>query len=112
MEVTLLDSNKNYVTVLPGYGSSTLSYLVDPETLGTTKYSILFWDETYNDFNGGWIQLPLLPDNPNTDDFYQLLHSDNPSDQRTIIAPIYQFGNSRIQVSTNFTGIFVLVRDQ
>lgn len=112
MEVTLLDSNKNSVSILPGYGSSTISYLVDPKTLGKAEYSILFWDENFNDSIGGWIKLPLLPDNSKTDDFYQLLHPDSPSDQRTITVPVYEFGKSRIQVTTNFTGIFILVESK
>ncbi len=86
--------------------------MIEPETLETTEYSILFWDETLNDFKGGWIQLPILPDNPTTDDFHQLLHPDNPKEQRTIITPVHQLGDSRIQVSTNFTGIYILVQEE
>jgi hypothetical protein len=110
MKVLIANDGK-WVNVLPRQSSETISFVVDPDE-STNNYAILYWDHTLNENKGGWLELPLLPAVSNTRAYHQPLHPEDPSDQRMVIVPVYELGNSRIQASLNFTGIFVLVQKE
>jgi len=51
-----------------------------------------------------------MPEPASVENYNQSLDPNDPSDQRVVIVPVYRLGNSRIQVTTNFTGLFVLAK--
>jgi hypothetical protein len=109
MEVIVMNGSQE-VTVLPRNSSNTISFLVDPETSLDAIYSILYWDPNTNKGEGGWVSLPVMPVTASVENYNQSLDPSDPSDQRVVIVPVYKLGNSRIQVTTNFAGIFVLAK--
>lgn len=109
--VTLRNAKEELI-VLPDYSSQTISFSVDKNSSSTTNYSILYWDPTMNNDEGSWLKLPLMPTLSTSLAFDQPLHPEHPSDPRVVNVPVYKLGDSHIQVSTNFTGLFVLVKDK
>ncbi|CAG1013498.1 hypothetical protein ANAEL_04719 [Anaerolineales bacterium] len=96
----LIDAEGNIL--LNEDGTVTVKFMIPTDARGR-RHSILFWDATLNDGQGGWIQLPP----------YEIgtsfpLNPDNPDDPRTIISGVKQVGDT-VTVTVNFPGIFVLV---
>jgi hypothetical protein len=109
LEVILVNARRE-INILPGNASNTISFLVDTDSFSTTNYSIMYWDQALAKYQGGWVELPILPKAATASDYDQPLHPENLSDQQVVYVPAYKMGTSRIQVTTNFTGIFVLVK--
>ncbi|MFZ5908925.1 MAG: right-handed parallel beta-helix repeat-containing protein [Chloroflexota bacterium] len=99
--VGLTDEDGNIVTVNPD-GSITLRFTL-PTTGRGRSYSILFWDPTLNDGEGGWVQLPPFEAGTSFP-----LHPEDPDDPRLIIAGV-QEEDGALTVTVNFPGVFVLV---
>jgi hypothetical protein len=74
-----------------------------PEDLQGKHFSILYWDASANDGEGGWVEMPVgqfggqvFP-----------LHPDNPEDGLKILSGVCE--GCGVTVKVNFTGIFILV---
>jgi hypothetical protein len=98
--------NKIPIPVITEGGSIKASFVATSLQTGST-YSVLYWD------NGTWIPLKdfMLKENGNVQVFD--LNSDVPEDTRKILSGVKlvtQNGSPRVEVSTNFPGIFVLAQ--
>jgi hypothetical protein len=98
--IGLTDDEGNFV--LNSDGTITMSFKIPEDSRGR-GYSILFWDLTLNDGEGGWVQLPLFEFGTS---FF--LNPDDPEDGRMIISGVQEV-NGFVTVTVNFPGIFVLV---
>ncbi len=97
---------KSRSTVITEGGYITASFVAQPLQSGNT-YSILYWD------NGNWIPLKdFRLDENNQPQIFELAPG-VPDDTRKIIKGVNIVTNrglSRVEISTNFPGIFVLVQ--
>jgi hypothetical protein len=106
-DVKILQNNERIDVIREG-GYVTASFLAqDPQ--GESTYSILYWDEK----NGIWIPLKelLLNEKGNSESF--ALYPGIAGDEREIRTGVHlvtKNGESRVEVSTNFPGIFVLAQ--
>lgn len=95
----LIDAEGNIL--LNEDGTITVKFIIPADARGR-RHSILFWDATSNDGQGGWVQLPP----------YEIgtsfpLNPDNSEDGRIILSGVQQIGDT-MTVTVNFPGIFVL----
>jgi hypothetical protein len=95
------------IGIIPNPGYIKASFVALPSQRFGGTYSILFWD------NGTWVPLKdlILAANRSPQVFY--LHPDQPEDDLKIISGVDFIDNPldpRVEVSTNFPGIFVLVQ--
>ncbi|MBN2385448.1 MAG: right-handed parallel beta-helix repeat-containing protein [Anaerolineales bacterium] len=75
-----------------------------PEGMADERFSILFWDETANDGEGDWVELPR----DQFDGQPIPLHPDTPEDEMLILRGVREEGGF-VTVKVTFTGTFVLV---
>jgi hypothetical protein len=106
-EVKILQ-NDQPISVITEGGYITASFLTQNSQAGIT-YSILYWDEQ----NDTWIQLKdfLLDENGQPASFS--LDPGDPEDERTVLSGVQlvtKNGETRMEVSTNFPGIFLLAQ--
>ena len=99
VSVGLTDGEGNFV--LNSDGTITITFKVPEDSRGRS-HSILFWDPTLNDGEGGWVQLP-----PYEFGTSFLLNPDDPEDGRMILSGV-QEKDGYVTVTVNFPGIFVL----
>lgn len=98
--VSLTDGEGN--TTLNQDGTITITFKL-PENSRDRSYSILFWDPTLNDGEGGWVKLPVYEFGTSFP-----LHPDNSEDERVIVSGVQQVGDT-VTVTVNFPGVFILV---
>jgi hypothetical protein len=98
--VSLTDEEGN--TILNEDGSVTINFKLPEDSRGR-GYSILFWDPTLNNGEGGWVEMPLYEAGTSFP-----LNPENPDDKRTILSGVQQIGDI-ITITVNFPGVFVLV---
>lgn len=98
--VSLTDEDGN--AILNEDGTVTVNFSI-PENSRARSYSILFWDPTLNNGEGGWVKLPVFEFGTSFP-----LHPDDPDDDRLITSGVQQVGNS-LSFTVNFPGVFVLV---
>ena len=99
ISVGLTDGEGNFV--INSDGTITITFKIPEDSRGRS-HSILFWDPTLNDGEGGWVQLPPFEFGTSFP-----LNPDDPEDGRVIISGV-QEKDGFIQVTVNFPGIFVL----
>ncbi|MBN1302934.1 MAG: right-handed parallel beta-helix repeat-containing protein [Anaerolineales bacterium] len=98
--IGLTDENGN--PLLNEDGGVTLNFKIPEDACGGS-FSILYWDLTLNDGEGGWLELPLFeagtifPIDP-----------DNPEDERLVLAGV-EVVDGYVTVTVNFPGTFILV---
>lgn len=97
--VSLTDADGN--TILNQNGTVTVNFIIPQGSRGRT-HSVLFWDETLNNGQGGWIKLPPYEAGTSFP-----LHPENPDDQRLVISGVQQIDNM-VTFTVNFSGTFVL----
>jgi hypothetical protein len=94
------------IDVITEGGHIKVSFVAPPIQSGD-NYSILYWD----DKNGSWIPLKdYLRDANGLSHSFQL-HTENPEDPMKILSGVEflsRMAPPRVEVSTNFPGIFVL----
>lgn len=82
-------------------GTITITFKVPEDSRGR-RHSILFWDPTLNDGEGGWVQLPPFEFGTSFP-----LNPDDLEDGRVILSGV-QEKDGFVTVTVNFPGIFVL----
>ncbi|GMV34052.1 MAG: right-handed parallel beta-helix repeat-containing protein [Anaerolineales bacterium] len=97
--VSLTDADGN--SILNEQGFITINFLLPEGGRGRT-HSILYWDPTLNDGQGGWMKLPVFEQGTSFP-----LHPENPDDPRIVASGVQQVDNM-ITVTVNFPGTFVL----
>lgn len=100
MIVSLTDADGNII--LNPDGTVTINFALPENGRGRT-HSILFWDPTLNNGQGGWMKLPAFEAGTSFP-----LHPENPDDERLVISGVQQSGNF-MSITVNFSGTFVLV---
>jgi hypothetical protein len=100
MSVSLTDEEGNLIEINPD-GTITIEFKLPEDARG--RFSILYWDPTLNDGQGGWVQLPLFEEGTSFP-----LNPDDPEDDRTVLSGVKQIGDT-ITATVNFPGTFVLV---
>ncbi len=100
VNVDLMDAEGNFI--LNSDGTITLYFKIPEDSRGR-GYSILFWDTTLNDGEGGWVQLPIFEFGTTFP-----LHPDNPEDGMLITSGV-QEENGFITITVNFSGTFIMV---
>ncbi|MCB9145492.1 MAG: right-handed parallel beta-helix repeat-containing protein [Anaerolineales bacterium] len=100
MIVRLTDADGNII--FNPDGTVTINFALPENGRGRT-HSILFWDPTLNNGQGGWMKLPAFEAGTSFP-----LHPENPDDERLVISGVQQSGNF-ISITVNFSGTFVLV---
>ena len=98
--VSLTDGEGN--VILNEDGTVTINFSIPPNSRARS-YSILFWDPTLNNGEGGWVKLPVFEFGTSFP-----LHPDDPEDGRLIISGVQQTGDT-ISFTVNFPGVFILV---
>lgn len=98
--VSLTDEEGN--ATLNEDGTVTINFVI-PQNSRARSYSILFWDPTLNNGEGGWVKLPVFEFGTSFP-----LHPDDPDDDRVIISGVQQVGNT-LTFTVNFPGVFIMV---
>ena len=98
--VSLTDEEGN--AVLNEDGTVTINFAI-PENSRARSYSILFWDPTLNNGEGGWVKMPVFEFGTSFP-----LHPDDPEDDRVIVSGVQQVGNT-LTITVNFPGVFIMV---
>ena len=93
--------------VLPAGARMTVSF-VAPADLAGQAFSILYWDPTFEENQGQWIELPARALEGGHDLTWSLT-PENPEDGRRILIGVETTSLGRVDVAVNFGGIFVLV---
>jgi hypothetical protein len=106
-DVKIVENNEPIRVITEG-GYITASFLTQNSQAGIA-YSILYWDEE----SGTWIRLKdfLLDEDGQPESF--ALYPGDPADQRTVrsgVNLVTKNGETRMEVSTNFPGIFLLAQ--
>ncbi len=106
-DVKIVENNEPVRVITEG-GYITASFLTQNSQAGI-NYSILYWDEE----SGTWIRLKdfLLDEDGQPESF--ALYPGDPADQRTVrngVHLVTKNGETRMEVSTNFPGIFLLAQ--
>ena len=97
--VSLTDKNGN--SIFNEQGLVTINFRLPTNARGRT-HSILYWDPTLNDGQGGWIKLPIFEQGTTFP-----LHPENPDDPRMITSGV-QVVDNMVTFTVNFPGIFIL----
>lgn len=100
ISVGLTDGEGDFV--INSDGTITITFKIPEDSRGR-KHSILFWDPTLDDGEGGWVQLPPFEFGTSFP-----LNPDDPDDGRVIISGV-QEKDGFVTVTVNFPGIFILV---
>jgi len=98
--------NGQAILVLTDGGSIQVSFTA-PSAEQANTYSVLYWD------NGTWVTLQDFASNENGSTQAFDLDSGNPEENRKILSGVRLItaeGDPRVEVSTNFPGIFVLAQ--
>ena len=106
-DVKIVENNEPVRVITEG-GYITASFLTQNSQAGI-NYSILYWDEE----SSTWMQLKdfLLDEDGQPESF--ALNPGDPADQRTVrngVHLVTKNGETRMEVSTNFPGIFLLAQ--
>lgn len=100
------------ISVLP-VGSFMQVSFAPPAMEGQPRFAILYWDETLEQGQGGWVEMPAMFDDEGRlqVSFRQpaALHEDTPEDGLRVLQGVRVHRDGRISVIVNFTGTFVLV---
>ncbi|MEW6400398.1 MAG: right-handed parallel beta-helix repeat-containing protein [Chloroflexota bacterium] len=100
LKVGLTDADGN--VVLNEDGTITITFKI-PEDSRARSYSVLFWDPTLNDGNGGWVRMPIFEAGTSFP-----LHPENPDDGRVVLSGVQRAGDT-VTLTVNFSGTFVLI---
>jgi hypothetical protein len=100
--VSLYDEEGNLV-IEEGAPITLTFELPSPEERRGRSFSVLFWDESLNDGQGGWVQLPPFELGTSFP-----LHPDDPEDGRLILSGVQEV-DGMLTVTVNFPGIFIMV---
>lgn len=97
--VSLTDGDGN--SILNQQGFVTINFLLPANARGRT-HSVLYWDPTLNDGQGGWMKLPVFEQGTSFP-----LHPENPADPRMVVSGV-RLADNTITFTVNFPGIFIL----
>ncbi len=100
--VTVSLTDNEGKVILNEDGTVTINFSI-PQNSRARSYSVLFWDPTLNNGEGGWVKLPIFEFGTSFP-----LHPDDPDDARLIISGVKKNGGT-ISFTVNFPGVFVLV---
>ena len=85
-------------------GSAIRYSQVIPAKADNKYYNVFYWDAAFKNGIGDWVQIPECDSKKPVS-----LHADNTSEKRMILKCAEILENNRIEYSTNFPGLFVLV---
>lgn len=97
--VSLTDSDGN--SILNEQGFVTINFMLPANARGRT-HSVLYWDPTLNEGQGGWMKLPVFEQGTSFP-----LHPENPDDPRIVVSGV-QLVDNMITFTVNFPGTFIL----
>ncbi|MBI9047088.1 MAG: thrombospondin type 3 repeat-containing protein [Anaerolineaceae bacterium] len=93
--------------ILPEPNQFTFTFEL-PEGTDGKDLSVLYWDETMNDGEGGWVELPQNVEEEDGLPEPFALYPDNDSDLRMILEGVSLNQEGQVEYTTNFSGVFIL----